>query len=258
MTTDSANSLQATTLTPVAYVRSCFTERFGIPRQAGLVKSATASIVFANSESNMLSLRGIEDFSHLWVIFLLHKQHYKNPKALVSPPRLGGSKRVGVFATRSPNRPNPVGLSAVRLESIEQGSQQILLHIRGADLLDGTPVLDIKPYVPFVDSIEQANGAWAEHIETPMPVTWSEPARNCLRRLHGESTDKAGEPGSTLQQLIEETIALDPRPAHERIKDGEAGQSWGMKISDVNVRWQVDNGIALIIKLEKLPVNIYE
>ena len=125
----------------IATIRSCYPQRFGIPRQAGLVKTATATINFAASQNNELSIRDIESFSHLWVIFIFHKQNYSGFKPLVQPPRLGGKKTMGVYATRSPNRPNPIGLSAVLLDRVEYGEQEIRLHVRGGDFLDGTPVL---------------------------------------------------------------------------------------------------------------------
>ncbi len=248
MTTDPADHQNSISLTPVAYIRSCYTERFGIPRQAGLVHSATATIVFDPSQNSRLSLRGLDEFSHLWIVFVFHKQHYKNTKPLVNPPRLGGKKRVGVFATRSPNRPNPVGLSAVQLDSIEETATELQLHIRGGDFLDGTPVLDIKPYVPFADSISHASAAWADDSEPPLPVRWRNDAHKSLLALQGSATTTH----NSLQQLIEETIAQDPRPAYERTKDGSPGQSWGMKITNVNVRWQVVGGVADILQLDQI------
>ena len=238
----SANDVQ---LTPVATIRSCYTERFGVPRQAGLVKSATASIVLANNEFNKLSIRGIEDFSHLWVVFVFHQQHYQNTKPLVNPPRLGGKTSVGVFATRSPNRPNPIGISAVELSGIEHTANEILIHIASGDFLDGTPVIDIKPYVPFVDNIPTATSNWASEAEPTLPVEWQADAAIARDTLISADRQLA-----ELVPVIEETLAQDPRPAYERSKDGIAGQSWGMKISQYNVRWKVIDHTAIIISIE--------
>jgi len=233
----------------IATIRSCYPQRFGIPRQAGLVKSATATVNFEASRDNELSVRDIESFSHLWIIFLFHKQNYTGFKPLIQPPRLGGKKTMGVYATRSPNRPNPIGLSAVLLEQVEYGDQEIRLHVRGGDFLDGTPVLDIKPYVPFADSIPEASSEWAVASEPSMPVTWSATAISEL-----SSADQLTNTGRTdvtdnLRLLIEDTLALDPRPAHERHKDGKEDQAWGMRVEHVDVKWRVKNGAAEIISV---------
>lgn len=233
-------------IAPIAYIRSCYTQRFGIPRQAGLVQSATAQIVFEANEANKLSLRDVEQFSHLWVIFWFHGQNYGAFKSLVSPPRLGGSKQVGVYATRSPNRPNPIGLSAVALEKVEFKTNEILVHIRGGDLLDGTPVLDLKPYIPYADLIPAANGAWAVEPATVLPVAWSAEATQQLEQLWAQG--QVGDLGG-LRQLIIETLVQDPRPAYERQKDGQAGQHWDMQIERVDVRWQVSGGVATITRI---------
>ena len=233
----------------IATIRSCYPQRFGIPRQAGLVKSATATVNFEASRDNELSVRDIESFSHLWIIFLFHKQNYTGFKPLIQPPRLGGKKTMGVYATRSPNRPNPIGLSAVLLEQVEYGDQEIRLHIRGGDFLDGTPVLDIKPYVPFADSIPEASSEWAVASEPPMPVSWSATAIKELSSAKQlTSTDQTGVTNS-LRVLIEDTLALDPRPAHERHKDGREDQTWGMRVEHVDVKWRVQNGAAEIISV---------
>ena len=234
---------------PIATIRSCYPQRFGVPRQAGLVKTATATVNFEATRDNELAVRDIESFSHLWIIFVFHKQNYSGFKPLVQPPRLGGKKNMGVYATRSPNRPNPIGLSAVLLERVEYGEQEILLHVRGGDFLDGTPVLDIKPYVPFADSIPDASSEWAVESEPPMPVTWSTAAAEELstaEQVHNADHQRAT---ANLQQLIEETLALDPRPAHERHKDGRPDQAWGMRVEHVDVKWRVQNGIAEIISI---------
>jgi tRNA-Thr(GGU) m(6)t(6)A37 methyltransferase TsaA len=240
-----ASADDAFTLTPVATIRSCYTERFGVPRQPGLVTSATASIVLPNNEYNKLAIRGLADFSHIWVMFIFHRQHYKKSKPLVNPPRLGGKTSIGVFATRSPNRPNPVGLSAVEIDRIEESGREIHIHIKSGDFLDGTPVLDIKPYVPFVDAIPHASSNWATEAEPPLPVTW-----------HADTTtirDTLIAADNTLTELIpviEETLAQDPRPAYERNKDGEPGQSWGMTVGRYNVRWRVQGHTVVIISID--------
>ena len=229
------------TLMPIAYVQSCYPDRFGIPRQAGLVKSAYADIVFDATEDNKLALRGIDEFSHLWVLFIFHGQTYGDFKPLVRPPRLGGNKSVGVYATRSPNRPNAIGMSAVKLLGVIAKKSQLRLQVQGGDFLDGTPVVDIKPYIPYADSIETAQGAWAVAQENMLPVSWSDAAQTVLT--------ESVEPES-LRRLIEETLGQDPRPGYERGKDARLGQRWNMQISHYSVFWTVKNGVAEVVELE--------
>ena len=231
------------TFAPIAHIDSCYPDRLGIPRQAGLVPSAYADIVFEATEENKLALRGIDEFSHLWVLFVFHAQSYGEYKPLVRPPRLGGNKNVGVYATRSPNRPNPIGMSAVRLLGISEKKRQLRLAVQGGDFLDGTPVLDVKPYVPYADAIDSAHSAWATEPQTLLPVRWSDSAKVVLAQC---------EQAERLQCLIEETLAQDPRPGYERGKDGRPGQRWMMQIGGHDVSWQVEDGVAAVIKLETL------
>lgn len=228
------------TFTPIAYIQSCYPDRFGIPRQAGLVASAYADIVFDATEENKLALRGLEAFSHLWVLFVFHGQSYGEFKPLVRPPRLGGNKSVGVYGTRSPNRPNAIGMSAVRLLKISEKKRKLRLEVQGGDFLDGTPVIDIKPYVPYADAIASAEGAWTVEQETLLPVCWSAEAEAVL----------SADPGSErLRCLIEETLGQDPRPGYERGKDGREGQRWTMQLGNYSVSWRVKKGTAEVIKL---------
>ena len=150
---------------------------------------------------------------------------------------------MGVYATRSPNRANPIGLSAVQLDSIQFTDELIKIRVVGGDFLDGTPVLDIKPYLPFADSIDNATADWASSAESALNVIWSDVA--ALQLSQAESDEGL----NGLQLLIEETIAQDPRPAHERNKDGKAGQTWGVRVAHVDVKWQVRDAIAEIVSL---------
>lgn len=231
------------TFTPIAHIQSCYPDRFGIPRQAGLVASAYADIVFDATEENKLALRGLEEFSHLWVLFVFHGQSYGEFKPLVRPPRLGGNKSVGVYGTRSPNRPNAIGMSAVRLLRISEKKRKLRLEVQGGDFLDGTPVIDIKPYVPYADAIASAEGAWTIGQETLLPVCWSAEAEAVLI----ESVTPGPE---RLRCLIEETLGQDPRPGYERGKDGRQGQRWNMQLGNYSVFWQVANGTAEVVQLE--------
>lgn len=239
-------SLAEVTLTPIAYIRSCYPERFGIPRQAGLVESAKATIVFPNTDLHWHSLRGIDSFSHIWVIFWFHGQTFAKFRPLVRPPRLGGNRTMGVYATRSPNRPNPIGLSAVPLDQVEQTANEILLHIHGGDFLDGTPVLDIKPYVPYADAIATATSAWADNADPLLPVEWSAEATASLATaLNGDLVE--------VRQIITDVIAQDPRPGYERRKDGQPGQEWNMRLAGFDIYWKVKAGIATVTRL--LPMS---
>lgn len=232
----------------IATIRSCYTQRFGIPRQPGLVESAVATIDFEPIQDNRLALRDLETFSHLWVVFVFHGQHYQRFKPLVQPPRLGGKKSMGVYATRSPNRPNGIGLSAVKLHGVSFDADAYRVHVGGGDFLDGTPVLDIKPYVPFVDAIPEASSEWATAAVTRMPVIWQESALEQLQALDRTYTRvQTGVHG--LKTLIEETLAQDPRPAHERERDGKPGQRWGAIIGPVDVGFGVENGTVLVVCL---------
>jgi tRNA-Thr(GGU) m(6)t(6)A37 methyltransferase TsaA len=222
-------------LEPIATVHSCYTQRFGIPRQAGLVTSAQATITFTNNTHNALSLRGLDAFSHIWVIFIFHKDHYDKPKPLVQPPRLGGKKSIGVYATRSPNRLNALGLSCVQLDSIARTDKDIDLHIIGGDFLDGTPVVDIKPYLPFADSIETASCGWAAPPTDTLAVQWHDTAAAALQALCVQ-----GQPDyETARRVIEDTVAQDPRPAHERNRDGRPDQQWHMQIYHCDISFEV-------------------
>lgn len=240
---------EAITFTPIAYIRSCYPDRFGIPRQAGLVPSAYADIAFEATEENKLALRGIEEFSHLWILFVFHGQTYRHVKPLVRPPRLGGNKSVGVYATRSPNRPNAIGMSAVKLLGIFEKKRKLYLQVQGGDFLDGTPVIDIKPYIPYADTIETAHSAWAVRQETFLSVRWSTEAEITLAECLDPGPKK-------LRCLIEETLAQDPRPGYERGKDGKPGQRWNMQISNYSVFWEVHQTIATVTELVKVERSL--
>ncbi len=216
---------------PIGVVRSCFKQKFGIPRQPGLASEARATLEFHPPYGRPEAFEGLEQFSHLWLIFLFHH----NPparawKATVRPPRLGGNKRRGVFATRSPFRPNPIGLSVVELAEIERQGHRVRLHLKGVDLLDGTPVLDIKPYLPYVDKIDHARGGFAASApESPLAVRFTPAAQQRCRQLEQRY------PG--LETLIRQILASDPRPAY---RHEQAGSEHGMRLYHFDLRWRVD------------------
>jgi len=221
---------------PIGYIKSPWSERFGIPRQAGLAKSIQCSLVLDGPGDMHQSLRGLSDFSHIWILFYFHETKGKTWKPIVRPPRLGGKEGRGVFATRSPFRPNSIGLSAVKLLSIDLSQKHPVLQIEGGDFLDRTPLLDIKPYIPYADRIPSAESAWAQDSDQILTISWETKPPEDLRD----------------QMAIESTIGLDPRPAWERGRDGEPSQSWGVRVGVYQARWAVKGGIATIISLEKV------
>lgn len=188
---------------PVAIIKTPFKEKFGIPRQSGRVAEVKGQIVFLDEFNDENAVRGIEQFSHLWLIFGFseNEQSEKTPLT-VRPPRLGGNRRVGVFATRSPFRPNPIGLSCVKLESVNFKGGKLSLTVSGVDLLDGTPIYDIKPYIPYCDSKENALGGFAtEFNEYRLDVKF-------LENIKTEITNE-------LKELATGLIAEDPRPSYQ-------------------------------------------
>ena len=218
---------------PIAHIRSDFKEKFGIPRQSGRAPSLTAEIVFLPEYACEEAFRGIEGFSHLWLIFDFSLAHREEFSPTVRPPRLGGNERVGVFASRSPFRPNPLGLSCVKLEKIEKRESGIVLIVSGADLLDGTPILDVKPYLPFADCIEGAKSGYAgEKQNHRLEVVCEE----CL-------LDKL--PEEKRAGLIE-CLADDPRPSYQE----DPTRVYGMRFGDNEVKFFVDGNILTVLTIE--------
>ncbi len=235
------------TLTPIGVVHSCFKEKFGIPRQAGLVPDIEAAIVVLPPFDEPEAFRGLEEFSHIWILSLLHACMSTDWKPTVRPPRLGGNRRTGIFSTRSPYRPNSIGLSAVRLRGVTTEGSQIRICFCGGDLLDGTPVLDIKPYIPYADAIDSADGGYADAIpEKKMDVTFSNQAETVCRQKEG-----AGIPH--IQKAIRDLLAYDPRPAYRHKKNDK--RQFGMAIFNLDVRWTVSAGTIHVEKIVEPAVE---
>lgn len=224
---------------PIAYVESPFQEKFGIPRQPGLAPSARGHVRFVPPYDRPEALDGLDEVSHLWLHWVFHQIPPGSWQPRVRPPRLGGNKSMGVFATRSMFRPNPIGLSLVRLESISTEAGAVALEISGLDLLDGTPVLDIKPYLPYSDSIPDAYHALA--AEAPAPSLRLEFAEAALQRLAG--MDKAE--AAILRNLIQESLSLDPRPAY-RHGQGDA-RLYGTRLMGREIRWSMAGVDGLVV-----------
>lgn len=223
---------------PIGVIRSCFCEKFGIPRQSGLVPAARATLELLPPYNQPAAVRGLEGFSHLWLVFVFHGIPAGRWQPTVRPPRLGGNRRLGVFATRSPFRPNPIGLSTVKLDHIAVRQGQVVLHLAGVDLLDGTPVLDIKPYLPYSDRIAEAIGGFAPKApEAELKVDFSPAASEFC----------AAWPEGDLRELIYQILRQDPRPAYERADP--TPQRHGMKLYDLDVRWETRDGVAYVTEI---------
>lgn len=223
------------TIEPIAYIKTEFTSKFGIPRQSGLVENLEGEIHFTGEYKNPDYLRGIEGYSHLWLIWEFSDNKKVPPSPTVRPPRLGGNTRVGVFATRSPYRPNPLGLSCVKLESVEwDGADGPVLHVKGMDLLDGTPIYDIKPYVTFADSHPEARSGFAgpaykKHLHV-----------KCEERILSELPEGK-------RQTVLEILAQDPRPSYQ--KDPE--RIYGMNYAGYEIHFQVVEDQLTVLDIEK-------
>jgi tRNA (adenine37-N6)-methyltransferase len=224
-------SINAYTFNPIGRVHSCFKEKFGIPRQPGLVPAARATVEMLPPYNEVEAFRGLTEFSHIWILFIFHAVPPDRWKPTVRPPRLGGNRRLGVFATRSAFRPNPIGQSVVQLDGITQDGDRVTLEISGVDLLDQTPVLDIKPYLPWADALQGARGGFGAEI----------PCRECRVRFspRAESSLSAAarRHGYDLKGLVRDLLAHDPRPAYHRGRDPE--RTYGMRIEDLNIEWRV-------------------
>ncbi|QKE62469.1 tRNA (N6-threonylcarbamoyladenosine(37)-N6)-methyltransferase TrmO [Aquipseudomonas campi] len=210
-------------VSPVGFVRSCFKEKFAIPRQPQLAPAARGVLELVAPFDRAEAIAGLEQVSHVWLLFLFHQTLEDKPRLKVRPPRLGGNASIGVFASRATHRPNGIGQSVVRLDKVEPGR----LWLSGIDLLDGTPVLDIKPYVPYADCLTQAQNALAEAAPEAIAVEWAGAA---LQQAQQHAL-RLGEP---LVELIEQCLAQDPRPAYQV---PEPERRYGVQFWDVQVRW---------------------
>ncbi|MCI2056359.1 MAG: tRNA (N6-threonylcarbamoyladenosine(37)-N6)-methyltransferase TrmO [Oscillibacter sp.] len=219
----------------IARIRSDFPEKFGIPRQSGLVKNLTATIVFEPEYRNPDALRGLEGFSHLWLVWEFSRAVREDWSPTVRPPRLGGNARMGVFATRSPFRPNPIGLSSVRLEGIEETAENgFVLRVSGADLLDGTPIFDIKPYLPYADCHPEAVGGWTGG-EADALLKVDCPAELLSLLPEGKRDALLG------------VLANDPRPHYQSASD----RVYGLRFAGFNVRFSVAGDAVQVLEIAK-------
>ena len=218
-------------LKTIAHIRTAFPTKFGIPRQSGLAESLHARIVFDEPYRNEAALRGLEGFSHIWLLWLFSEAVREDWSPTVRPPRLGGNARMGVFATRSPYRPNPIGLSCVKLIGIE-GTELI---VAGADLMDGTPILDIKPYLPYADARHDAKGGFADPLrdyalEVVFPDAW-------LQKIPTE-----------LRVGLIDVLSQDPRPSYQ----DDPERVYGFAFAGFEVKFCVAQAVLTVVSVEKV------
>ena len=221
----------------IAHIENDYKEKFGIPRQSGLVKSMISRIIFEPEYRDANAVRGLEEYSHLWLLWYFSENERAGWSPTVRPPRLGGNKRMGVFATRSPFRPNPIGLSCVELDRIEISEDGPVIYVKGADLMDGTPILDVKPYVPYTDSQPEAESGFAAdvfdyHLEVEIPD-------DVLEEI---PVDK--------REALLEILAQDPRPGYQR----DPERIYGMEYGDRNIKFRAEENKIIVLKMEKKDV----
>jgi len=217
----------------IARIRNDFPTKFGLPRQSGLIDSLVSQIVFEPEYRSPVALRGLEGYTHLWLIWGFSGARRAQWSATVRPPRLGGNARMGVFATRSPYRPNPVGLSCVRLLAIDADPPQgPVLRVAGADMMDGTPIFDIKPYLPYTDSHPDAKGGFTqERAFTPLEVVFPEPLLSLI-------------PDARRPALLA-ALAGDPRPAYH----SDPARVYGFTYAGLDVRFTVTDGVLTVVEV---------
>lgn len=224
-----------TVLHPIAHMESDFGTKFGIPRQSGMVKELKSRIVFEPEYRQIETLRGIDEFSHLWLIWQFSENVGAEWSPTVRPPRFGGNIRQGVFATRSPFRPNFLGLSCVRLEAVEEKKGcGLTLLVSGADLMDGTPIFDIKPYLPYSDCISDAKDGFAPRPEFTLDVVFAD---GVLEKIPEEK-----------QQALRKVLMCDPRPRYH----DDANRIYGMEFAGRDVRFRVEGTVLTVLEINKL------
>jgi len=224
----------AISVEPIGIIHSCFRDKFGVPRQPGLVEVARARLELFPPYDNPGSCLGLEGNSHLWITFVFHHSASQPARLTVRPPRLGGNRRIGVFASRSTHRPNPVGLSVVELEGVEERNGHVTLQLKGVDLVDGTPVLDVRPYLPSADALPGAQADYAQEAPAIAFKVHFSPEAEARCRDHAAALPE-------LRGLIEAVLALDPRPAYHAGKGGR--KRYVVNLHGLDISWSVVEGV---------------
>ncbi len=222
-------------LEPIGVIESPYKEKFAVPRQPNLVSAATARVKLTGRANCPESLRGIEQFSHVWLLFLFDQNLEQGWKPTVRPPRLGGNERIGVFASRATFRPNGIGMSAVEVKGVTQQGEQIYLDLGNVDLVDGTPIIDIKPYIPYSDSVPDALGGYAEEEPNTISVEFSTNATDSINRRPNGDMEK---------QVITQVLAQDPRPAYKKNKPDS--KEYAVNLFDMNVKFTVTDNLVTV------------
>lgn len=226
---------------PIGIIHSPYSEKFAVPRQPNLVTAGYGELHLLAPYNDPNSVKGLEQFSHLWLLFQFHHIDQNKWRLTVRPPRLGGNKTLGVFATRSPFRPNHIGLSAVELKDIVIKNKQVILKLGSLDLVDGTPIIDIKPYLPYCDSYPDATAGYAQTTpEKKLHVVFSNEAQRFL------ISQKQNYP--ELADLITQVISQDPRPAYKQNNIDE--QTYGLTLYHFNIKWKIKNECAMVGDIE--------
>ncbi|MBE4619646.1 tRNA (N6-threonylcarbamoyladenosine(37)-N6)-methyltransferase TrmO [Vibrio navarrensis] len=225
---------------PIGIIQSPYKEKFAVPRQPRLVPAASARVKLSGAANSPEAVRGIEQFSHLWLLFLFDQNLDAGWKPTVRPPRLGGNERVGVFASRSTFRPNGIGMSAVELKGVSKQGEQIYLELGSVDLVDGTPIIDIKPYIPYSDSIPEAQGGYAEQAPEQALVQFNNQAEQTLQK---RAT------GAHEREVIAQVLAQDPRPAYKKSRADV--KQYAVNLFDLNVKFIVTDKLVTVTSIER-------
>lgn len=226
----------------IGTIHSPYKEKFAVPRQPGLVQDGGGELHLHAPYNQPEAVRGLEDFSHLWVMFIFHQTMDGGWRPTVRPPRLGGNIRTGVFATRSTFRPNPLGMSLVELKGIRCQGQSVILQLGSLDLVDGTPVVDIKPYLPFAESHPEARAGFAQHApQADMPVEFLPQAESQLAKHAGKYPH--------LRRFITQVLGQDPRPAYRKGESAE--RDYAVRLLEFNVRWRVVGSLNQVMSLDE-------
>lgn len=241
--------MDAHTFSSIGTIQSCYQEKFGIPRQPRLVTEVISELVLLPPYNDPNTLREIENFSHIWLFFIFHQTQKAGWKPLIRPPRLGGNKRVGVFASRSTFRPNPLGLSAVELLHINHQDDKVSLLLRGCDLVNGTPIIDIKPYIPYSDAIPEARAGFAESApEHLFIVNFTALAAQQSAIFETEIQPSHSSLAVDLKKLIVQILQLDPRPSYQQQQTSD--RVYAMRLYNFDLRWKYcESGEILVLEL---------